>query len=516
MKRRWKILIAIAIFASLMAASLTVTMRVQPAREVDAYKKFLRDKGEKLELNEVLPPPALPDENSVDSVQTAFSIIGSSTENIPDAMVMVAPGRAFAAWQQADVRGWNFTNSWDEFAASVEVNRPAVQLLHQVLDHPKLDFQLDYKKGAQMLLPHLAPMRRSAQILDTSAIYELHVGDTAAATTNILTLLAIVQRDVRDELLISHLVRIAITTIAVSPTWELLQATNVTDVQLAAVQSSWQQLNFLKDAENAFEIERITSDVTIERSRSSHEEFEKIFPPMTFGSSFGGSSSGSSGWADVLENFTASPRAAIGEAMWRSSWSYSAELHVLRDNQVILESLRAMQTNQTQFYKTNYDAMSSRLSTLGYTNTGGAFFSALRIPDFRVYFRDGGLSSSIRRTLQIETARRVVVTAIALKRFQLRHGVWPQTLNELTPEFIASVPIDPFDGKPLKYHPNPDGTYLLYSVGEDGADDGGDATPTKSSFSGSTGWYWLRARDWVWPQPATPAEMQYFYEHPPK
>jgi len=514
-KRRWKILIAGGIFLVLMAASLTISMRVQPAREIDAYKKFLRDKGEKLELSEVLPPAAASDENSADSVQAAFSLMGSGINNIPDHMKMVAPGKALVGARQPDARGFDFTNSWEQFAATEEANRPTIDLLHQVLDRPKLDFNLNYQKGFRMLLPQLASLKRSVQILDAAAICELHEGDTAAATTNILAMLALVQRDYRDDLIISHLVRIAMASIAVSPTWELLQATNVTDAQLASLQKAWQQMDFLSDAETVFTVERSVSDTSIVQSRGSHEAFKDTFGPVTSGGGLYGASGGSS-WADELENMTAGPRSAVSEVMWRSSWSYSAELEMLQRNLVILETVRAMKTNATECYKTNYDQMTFKLSTLGSTNAGGAFFRVLRIPDYREYFGGAGsLSSVLRKTLQIETARRVVVTAIALKRHQLKYGGWPQTLEELAPEFISTVPIDPNDGKPLIYRPNLDGTYLLYSVGADGMDDGGDAgSPTSSS--GSTGWYWLRARDWVWPQPATVAEIQYFYEHPPK
>ena len=201
--------------------------------------------------------------------------------------------------------------------------------------------------------------------------------------------------------------------------------------------------------------------------------------------------------------------------MWRSSWSYSEELRALKSESIILETVRTMQTNQTQFYKADYDALTARLSSLGIINAGAAFFHALNIPYLNESFGDTGLSNTLLKALRIETARRIVVTAIALKRYQLRHGKLPETLNELAPEFFRSVPIDPFDGNPLRYHASADGTYLLYSVGEDGKDDGGDPTNTGS---GSSSLYWNnnKSRDWVWPQPAMPAEVQYFYDHPPK
>jgi hypothetical protein len=161
--------------------------------------------------------------------------------------------------------------------------------------------------------------------------------------------------------------------------------------------------------------------------------------------------------------------------------------------------------------------MNTRLSSLGITNAGAAFFRALEIPDLSEMFGGNWISSSVRKTMQMETADRVVVTAIALKRFQVQHGKWPATLTELVPEFFSSVPIDPYAGTPLHYHPKADGTYLLYSVGDNGKDDGGD--PTNSTSGGSNpnySWQNLRARDWVWPQPATAAEIQNFHEHPPK
>ena len=99
----------------------------------------------------------------------------------------------------------------------------------------------------------------------------------------------------------------------------------------------------------------------------------------------------------------------------------------------MLETLRVMQTNQ--LLKPDYDSMMSRLSSLDFTNTGEALFRKLDIPDFREEFDARNLSGTVKKALQIEAARRVVVVAIALKRFQLKHGEWPETLDELAPEF---------------------------------------------------------------------------------
>ncbi|HZL13452.1 MAG TPA: hypothetical protein VFC85_04855, partial [Verrucomicrobiae bacterium] len=512
MTRRRKILIAIGIFLAGMSVIWLITSHVQPESEVEGYKKFLSAHGEKLDISQLLSP-AIPDEsNSLNAVKTAFGMFGSADTKFPDTMKMVAPGKAMVGFLQPEVRGWDdsgdFTNSWDEFGSNIAADEPAIELLHQVLERPRLDFRLDYTKGIDLLLPQLAPMKRATQKLDAAVICDLHNGDTKTATTNILTMLGLVQKNEAEGVLISHLVRIAMASIAVAPTWEFLQATNVTDAQLAALQKGWEQLDFLADAKYAFIMERAWEMGFIEKIRASHAEFEKMFGLTSFISS--SSSSASGGWS--WEAMTEKPRYAVGEIMWRSSWSYSDELRTLKSESTILETLRTMQTNQSQFYKKDYDAMSAHLLALGITNTGEAFFRALKIPDFSDTFGGFGLGPGVSKVIRIESARRIAIAAIALKRFQLKQGKLPKSLNELAPEFFATVPLDPYDGKPLHYKKNPDGTFLLYSVGENGVDDGGNPLLEKGVTSSNYSWQNIHALDWVWPQPATEAEIQAYYK----
>jgi len=60
---------------------------------------------------------------------------------------------------------------------------------------------------------------------------------------------------------------------------------------------------------------------------------------------------------------------------------------------------------------------------------------------------------------------------IALKAYKLDHGELPDTLDTLVPDYINSVPIDDFDGKPLRYDPV---LRIIWSVGENLKDDAGD------------------------------------------
>ena len=46
---------------------------------------------------------------------------------------------------------------------------------------------------------------------------------------------------------------------------------------------------------------------------------------------------------------------------------------------------------------------------------------------------------------------RLVLAAIAVERFRLKHDVMPQTMAALVPEFLQAPLVDPFDGKPIRF-----------------------------------------------------------------
>jgi hypothetical protein len=123
------------------------------------------------------------------------------------------------------------------------------------------------------------------------------------------------------------------------------------------------------------------------------------------------------------------------------------------------------------------------------------------------------LGAILRRVEMAEAAKQTVTAAMALKRYQLKHGDYPANLDALVPEFVSAVPFDPVDGQPLRYRLNADGTFVLYSVGENGVDDGGD--PSLGKYVTGSNYYWenFQALDWVWPQPASDEEIQKYYEN---
>lgn len=81
---------------------------------------------------------------------------------------------------------------------------------------------------------------------------------------------------------------------------------------------------------------------------------------------------------------------------------------------------------------------------------------------------------------------------IALERYRLRHGDYPDSLAQLLPDCIDRLPSDPWSGLPFGYvrvDPARDHlgrSFLLYSVGADGTDDAGREAMTPDDRNKTT------------------------------
>jgi len=71
---------------------------------------------------------------------------------------------------------------------------------------------------------------------------------------------------------------------------------------------------------------------------------------------------------------------------------------------------------------------------------------------------------------------RLLVAELAIQMYRQDHGQPPETLADLVPRYLRSLPQEPFRDQPLVYRLTST-DYLLYSVGPDGQDDGGQNTP---------------------------------------
>jgi hypothetical protein len=76
------------------------------------------------------------------------------------------------------------------------------------------------------------------------------------------------------------------------------------------------------------------------------------------------------------------------------------------------------------------------------------------------------------RVTETHALQRVTMTALALRLYRKENGRYPENLQQLVPKYLPSVPIDPYDGKPLRYRKLQKG-FKVWSVGGNRKDDGG-------------------------------------------
>lgn len=459
-----------------------------------AYKQRLKAAGEKMTVADAAPTPSL------EAIQAGQDLLLASTylvpvswSNLPPTMRYLGGGKAIVCWQQPVLGEGNSTNIWPGLRAEMARNTEALENVRLVLHAPAIEYNLDYRQGAMLLLPHLARLKGIAQQLMAAAILDLHEGRVTNAMDNLLALTALARVPRDEPIMISELVRVAVAAIADGATWAALQSNDCSEPQLQLLQTAWQNLDFYTQAEGALSMERITAEQYVQQARQSASVARSLFAA---------GSSPNSALAElaelgkgVLENPHEGLRALLnrypGLWIWRYWGSYDDELAAAEVTQAGIECVRQARAHEPL-----------ALALKGFVN------KCARVhPDsgmLLVFGSTNVVQHYLQRIEWMEIQRALTVTAIALKRFQLRHGAYPAALSELVPEYVVQVPTDPIDGRPLRYRLRGDGAYLLYSVGEDGEDNNGDpAAPPDTPKQ-----QWVRGRDAVWPMPASAEEIR--------
>jgi hypothetical protein len=114
------------------------------------------------------------------------------------------------------------------------------------------------------------------------------------------------------------------------------------------------------------------------------------------------------------------------------------------------------------------------------------------------------LSQSVKKFAYAQESVDLARVAIALERYRLAHGEYPESLAALAPQFMEKIPHDLINGQPLHYRRTDDGQFVLYSVGWNETDDGGVVVNQKSHDprDESRSKVDISQGDWVWRYPA--------------
>jgi hypothetical protein len=498
--RRSKILLLILVMVLLLPLAFLVFERVRGQSSLARYKRQLVAEGMKLSPRDFVQPPSTGENGAPEIVAAARRLQKGLVMpmNYPPRMAVTPSGRAIVGFRENQWAQGQVTNCWEELATELETNEAELDQIRAALGKPVMDNHLDFSLGYKMLLPHLASAKSASQWFGARSQFALHQGRTHDAFEDLIAQVNLPRLSAQDHILISELVRIAMASMANTGTWEALQADGLADDDLAKLQQACENQHFAAAMMHALEGEMVFMEACFDLIRNSNSEAAQMISGPVMLQDFDSRPSlekalRKAPWGDEIADFL---RDQVYCRIWGFAWLDQADLYSLEVSRRFLEISRTAAAGKS------LAAVQPAMDRLHNEWANLSFYDHLR---YAVSDAPDWMSRVILRAMRAETERSMVITAIAIKRYSLRYGKPPAGLDLLVPEFVSSVPIDYMDGQPLKYHLRPEGGFTLYSVGENGKDDGGDTTLLPDQNMSQTLW---NRKDFVWPSPALPEEIE--------
>jgi type II secretory pathway pseudopilin PulG len=450
-RKRWRWLsggLLLVLFSPLLVVILWYAgVRIANARAITRLEMEIRQRGEPVTLAELQASyPPIPDEQNAalallalwEKEDPAFWMAfrkgtrplpeHQAREVDPDVPILGGKGGSVARGKSLDPAALAAAK---EYLAR-EANHFAAA--HEALAHPQGRFPLNFGEGYALLLPHLATIKREAQNFRLAALIAAEKGKVDEAITALRDAARAGQILAEDPLLISQLVRIACLAIAIGGTEDLLSRQKLKAPQLEHLRSVLEEIKTSDGIKQSLLGERAFALSVFERG------------PQAAAALSGSDSPARS------QSLAVGAMKFIGLAAM--------------DKRLMLETFKPAIAAAEQGTPEAMKEIERTFQSAGVKarHFPPRIFSAMTLP---------GLERVTAKFSAQEARRRAALVAVAIERYRLQHdGRPPERLDALIPQFLAEVPTDPFDGQPLRYQ-NRENGYVVYSIGADGADDGG-------------------------------------------
>ena len=341
----------------------------------------------------------------------------------------------------------NRTPTQERFAAELhqwmekhlEEYADALRILHEAAKNPATRYDFDLGRGFAAPIPNLLQLRGSAQLLQLEAYVAAEDGDSTRAVEAILAALAMDRPMRQAPILIMQMMRQALRGMACTTIKRVLPMAAFSEEQLSRLQTALADTDDRDAMTNAFIGERSSGLSAFDRPQ--------VFLPQILQADnwFPGASSFASG-------------------LVRMSMTASGER----------ERYLGYMTDMIDASRLPLPEALDKMERLGKEAASRRSF----IPGLMEYLIPN-LSRSMSQAARGDALMLGARAALALERFRLANSHPPAQIVELVPAFLPAVPLDPFDGQPLRYLSDDHG-YTFYSIGENRKDDGGEDAPEKN------------------------------------
>ncbi|MBU0714285.1 MAG: hypothetical protein KJ964_02875 [Verrucomicrobia bacterium] len=438
-----------ALLVLIILASLI--MNVIFGRELRQTMAQLKAEGRALTIAEIRPAPIPDDQNAAPLFQKAAELMGSGTYNKP------APKAAPSIKELSDLISSNNTldiSTWP--TAHREALPRLIQapemielfaVLREAAQKPGYNNNLKYEDGPSMLLPNLGSIRQIARVLSIKAELDVQAGNGAEAFATVLEGLKLADLLKQEPVLVTQLVRIACDLVMIDRMERMADETDIPPDQARALIVELAQHTDATPWVRTMDGERVAMGLWCFQTfqHGSFHDFNSLL--------------------DMGMDMHFAPW--LG---WGLQYLYMPILK--KDFAVYLTLMSQVQ----DYYKVPYWKAAETIRNHP---------TDQQIPRYclltRLLFPN--LTAVVTRNTEHDAAIDVARVGLGLKLFKQKNGAYPDLLDKLTPEFLESIPVDPFTGKALIYR-KADAGFMLYSLGPNQQDDNGTPRPTGKQATG--------------------------------
>lgn len=326
--------------------------------------------------------------------------------------------------------------------AEVERAGESIELARQMPNYAYGRYAVKWTKDfVSTLLPHVQEARTLANLLNYDARLRAHDNDIAGALLDVKAVLYASRALGDEETLISQLVRIACDSVALRMLERSLACGRASEAALLDLQKELEA-----EAQTPFFLtglrgERACLDSMLDNIQRGEISFAQL--------------------RRLMIGISAFPVNGIPAS---NSWQAEA--------------------NNVRFY------VNIRHERAQYLHHMNQLIELAKLPSWKTIEAIEALDESLRKAPPIWTALvssaskvcqadarvkallRTAYTAVALERYRLAKGKWPEKLADLVPQYLSEVPLDPFDGDPLRLA-RQGSALIVYSISQDKQDNGG-------------------------------------------
>ncbi len=434
------------------------------------WERHLRElaaQGDTLDIRKLVPPP-IPDDQNMAAAPIFAELYATNRPDetrlgkvkLPD--VKAQAGGSWLGGQKLDLSPWRAAFSNDNLLAALANYAPVLQEVEAAAQRPQARFNVRYEDGPGAFSPHIGSLLKLAKVYRIKTLVELAAGHADAALGDVRLTLRLAKAMEDEPSLISILVRASMIQLAIQPMWEGMAQHRWKREHLLLLQQDFANANLLKQM-----------DLVLQGKRCGILWWQgELLSDL--GACLGPVS---------LTHVNREPLAFLIP----KGWIYINCLNTdLSYQQYVLPALdsRAQRIHPDRLEnETNIDIRINS-SFIPYH-----YMEAVLLPE---------CPRDIEKIAFAQTAVQQAATACALERYRLAHGRYPDTLAALVPQYLAAVPNDVMDGQPLRYRLEGADGFILYSIGWNMKDDGGQVAWIEPTSANDNPRLDDKAGDWVW------------------